>query len=144
MWTPHPDSVVPIRVSGIGTAMGDVTDQKSICRFWIPQKFVLVYAKARFTTAAGTPTGSGTLSLKVDSRDFSQQYDFLEKSWPDMGVTNSDMLFRVDGKDYPSYVYQPGDVLVMEWPLQDDAQGGTNVQQWAVEVALAPASLGGG
>ena len=130
MWAPHPGDVVPFRATGTGN-MGDVTDDRSRARFSLPTKFVLVYLLARFTGGSG----SATMTLRRDHRDISGLYDFVEFKWPTtVGTDGEDNIStRIPIDEYPRYVYQAGDVLVLDWT-------NPNTQRWAVEVGLADAT----
>ena len=128
-WAPHPGDVVPFRATGTGN-MGDVTNDRSTARFSLPTKFVLVYLAARFTGG----TSSATMTLRRDHRDLSGFYDFAEFTWLGVGTDGeANISTRIPIDEYPRYVYQPGDVLVLEWT-------NPNTQRWAVEVGLADAT----
>lgn len=129
LWAPHPGDVVPFRATGAGN-MGDVTDDRSTARFSLPTKFVLVYLVARFTGGSSF----ATMTLRRDHRDIGGFYDFAEFEWLRVGTGDkANISTRIPIDEYPRYVYQPGDVLVLEWT-------NPNTQRWAVEVGLADAT----
>ena len=129
LWAPHPGDVVPFGATGTGN-MGDVTNDRSTTRFSLSTKFVLVYVVAKFSGG----TSSAKMTLKRDHRDTSGLFDFTEFEWADNVGTDGEAIVstRIPIDEYPRYVYQPGDVLVLEWT-------NPNTQRWAVEVGLADA-----
>lgn len=127
-----PNSVQKFRAKGVGN-MGDVTDETSICRFALPEKFVLAYVKAKFTGGSS----SATVTMKSDDRGQDTDYDFVEEQWEKMGTSGtgskSFLKFRIRGDELHNYVYEAGDELVFEYT-------NPNTIRWSLEVGLVPAS----
>ncbi len=133
MWVPHPSTIVWVTGSGQDD-MGDVTDEHSVGRFWIPDTR---YVLTSLLWKASGGTVSASLYLKVDHWSDNQHLDFTLKEWENMGETVSRLAFRPDADEYPQWTFHEGSVLVLEW----DNPASPNNHTWSFEAGLAPAIL---
>ena len=145
MWSPDPSSVVKFNDSGTGD-MGTVTDRASAARFKLPERFVLVYFRARFGNAsnASGASGSATLEIRVDSHlriheaptgTTMPSHAYLIEPFPALGAGGEpDINYRILPGEYGGFTFAAGDELVWVWTNPNSSQE----QRWDLEVGLAP------
>jgi len=123
-----------------GTAnMGDVTDEASPCRFWLPgvPRFALVSLRALFVG------GTGTAELLI-RKDHSRGSNFDFKDWriSDAGTDGTARVsFRIPEDEIYHYIYDMNpqnaiqDQLVVTWTNPD-----SGTMRWSLEVGLIDAA----
>jgi len=114
--------------------MGDATDKHSVCRWRIDGAIYFpVFVRAKFTAG----TGSATLSIiKSSDDDVNDLYDFTLQTVPTVGTSGTaNVIVNYLPDEVATYVFFPGDDLVLEWTNPD-----SGTMRWAVEVGLYDAA----
>jgi hypothetical protein len=130
MWAPTPKQIITQAASGAGN-MGDVTDETSTARFSLKDRpYVLSWMRIHF---GGTGSGAtADVVIKVDSR-LGQAHDAVLYIVDDIATAADDDGFvRIERDEYEKWVFQDGDVIVVEWTNPD-----TDNLTWAIEAGLA-------
>lgn len=131
----QPANVTMMPASGTGN-MGDVTDPKSVGRFWLGDAgglripFRLVFIRGLFTGGSS----SAPLAVMVDNC-LGTQFDFTLETLLAVGTgtgSTSKLHMIVSADERDVMVFKAGDEMVLEW-----TNPGSLI--WGVEVGLAPA-----
>lgn len=141
MWAPEPRNIIVRSSSGAGN-MGDVTNETSTARFWLPKRldksgkaepWVLSWMRIHFGG-----TGSGTTApvyIKVDSRLGPYHDTVLNVQKGQATAADADIFLRIERDEYEKWTFQDGDVIVVEW-TNPDADNLT----WGIEAGMAYAT----